>query len=84
MNQGPPFPHVRLSLTFALRTVSLTVHNGRPLQRPVCVGDSGGLGLRSMRGAVHAVGGRLAAGPSEGGGYRTAAVIELPVGSVTE
>ncbi|MET8752662.1 histidine kinase [Streptomyces sp. NPDC004667] len=79
-----PGAPVRLSLAFAPRTVSLVVRNGRPLQRPVYVGDSGGLGLRSMRDAVHAVGGRFEAGPSEDGGYRTAAVIELPVGSVTE
>lgn len=79
-----PGAPVRLTLTFAPRAVTLTVHNARPLQRHMSVGDSGGLGLRSMRDAVQAVGGTFDAGPAEDGGYRIEAVIVLQPSSSTD
>ncbi|MFB7631409.1 sensor histidine kinase [Streptomyces sp. NPDC056149] len=73
-----PGAPVRIGLAFAPRSVTLTVHNGRPVQRLKPVGGSGGLGLHSMRSVVEMGGGTFRAGPAADGGYRIEAVMALP------
>lgn len=75
-----PGAPVALTLAFEKRSATLTVRNGPPLQRRPA-GDSGGIGLHSMREAVAAVGGTFSAGPVPDGGYLIQAVITLPRGS---
>ncbi|MGW5115911.1 sensor histidine kinase [Streptomyces noursei] len=79
-----PGTSVWLTLAFPPGSVTLTVRNGGPLQKRNAVGDSGGLGLRSMRAAVQATGGTFSAGPTSDGGYQVEAMIPLPTSSSTE
>lgn len=72
-----PGAPVRLGLAFADGRVRLTVDNGVPTAPAGPLGASGGgYGLQGMRERVLLLGGRVEAGPDDGGGWHLA--VEVP------
>ncbi|WP_414166739.1 sensor histidine kinase [Streptoverticillium reticulum] len=70
-----PGAPVTVTLEFTAAAVSLSVDNG-PSSAAGRARDSGGLGLRGLREALTAEGGRLEAGALPDGGYRLRAVLD--------
>lgn len=72
-----PGARVRIELHYGEDGLRLRVHNGAPTARPdpALAGTGSGSGLLGLRQRVDLIGGSLAAGPEDGGGYRVDAIL---------
>lgn len=77
-----PGAPVTVQISVRQGLVHLAVENGRPLTAPMAVGSSTAHGLVGMRERVRLVGGDLAYGPTDDGGWRVVATLPLMAASI--